>query len=274
MEIYNGTYCVYIHVNKFNNKKYVGQTIHGNNPEKRWIHGIGYKSQKYFWRAIQKYGWDGFIHEVAASNLTKEEADNFERLLIQKLNTTNSEFGYNITLGGSGTLGLRPSEEQIKKQKNTMRKYYDDENFIQKMREVAPKKAVWQFTDSGDFIKEYSSSKEAERETGVISANICSCALKNIPSAGGYIWTYKNDADDLCERVIRYKNSRIRKEPIVQLSLDDVFIKEWPSAAEAGRNIGVNYKNINLVCRNKRNKAGGFKWMYLSDYTPQHKVAC
>lgn len=63
MEIYNGKYCVYIHTNKINNKKYVGQTC--RDPIKRWGNdGSGYlkvnKKGKYqqpkFAFAIQKYG--------------------------------------------------------------------------------------------------------------------------------------------------------------------------------------------------------------------------
>ena len=260
------TYCVYIHTNKINGKKYVGQTVYGDHPQRRWSNGSGYQTQKYFWSAIQKYGWNNFEHEVITSGLTKQEADDLEMLLIRKLNTTNADFGYNIALGGGGTLGRHPSPDQIEKQKQAMRKHYTDENFIQKMRDVAPKKIMWQFTQTGEFVTEYPSSKEAERQTGVNSAGICSCALRKIPSAGGYIWTYQNDADDILERVLKYQNTKLRNEPIVQLTLDGDFVQEWVSAANAGRVIGINYKNINLVCHNKRNQAGGFKWMFLSDY--------
>ena len=110
MEIYNGTYCVYIHINKINGKKYVGQTIFGDYPKRRWRNGTGYSNQLYFHSAIEKYGWDNFEHEVIASNLTKEEADNFEKLLIAKLNTSDRNFGYNLTLGGDGNLGRHTSE--------------------------------------------------------------------------------------------------------------------------------------------------------------------
>lgn len=56
MEAYNGTYCVYIHTNKINGKMYVGQTIYGDDPNKRWQNGYGYKNCPYFYRAIEKYG--------------------------------------------------------------------------------------------------------------------------------------------------------------------------------------------------------------------------
>ena len=266
MEIHNGTYCVYIHINKINGKMYIGQTVNGEHPKRRWQNGLGYQTQKYFWRAIKKYGWGNFEHEVVVNNLTKEEADNFEKLLIKKLNTTDKYFGYNITLGGGGSLGKHPTDEQIQKQKNSMRKYYEDELYIQRMRDVANKRAVWQFSPTGKFLNSYISSKEAERQTGVSSGGICACALRKVPSADEYIWTYENDTEDIPQRVNEYNNKKIRKEPIVQLTLDGDFIKEWKGAAEAGRELGINYKNINSVCRHKRRNAGGFNWMYLSDY--------
>lgn len=97
-EIYNGTYTVYCHINKTNGKKYVGIT---KRPvEKRWSNGRGYNGNSIFRKAINKYGWDNFDHEIIASKLTKQEAENFERLLIKKLNTTDNKFGYNISFGG------------------------------------------------------------------------------------------------------------------------------------------------------------------------------
>lgn len=48
-----------------------------------------------------KYGWDGFEHQIVASHLTKEEACNFEKLLIVKFDLKNPDFGYNQIDGGS-----------------------------------------------------------------------------------------------------------------------------------------------------------------------------
>ena len=103
MEIYNETYCVYVHINTINEKMYIGQTIHGNNPNRRWDNGNGYKHSPHFYAAIQKYGWDAFQHEIIASNLTLDEANTFESLLISKFDTTNPSKGYNVLPGGDNT---------------------------------------------------------------------------------------------------------------------------------------------------------------------------
>lgn len=91
-------YCVYCHRNKINGKRYIGQTIHQDNPELRWR---SYKSCVHFNNAINKYGWDAFDHYIIQDNLTKEEADELEILNIAFYNTTNNMYGYNVKNGGS-----------------------------------------------------------------------------------------------------------------------------------------------------------------------------
>ena len=90
---------IYIHTNKINGKKYIGQTC--QEPEIRWKNGSNYKSSTYFYSAIQKYGWNNFDHKIIAKNLTKKEADLIEKTLIKCFNTTDMRFGYNLCSGGS-----------------------------------------------------------------------------------------------------------------------------------------------------------------------------
>ena len=59
-------YTVYCHTNKINGKRYVGITK--QKPETRWNNGKGYSTQ-YFKRAIDKYGWEEFTHEILFTNL-------------------------------------------------------------------------------------------------------------------------------------------------------------------------------------------------------------
>ena len=51
-------------------------------------------------------------------------------------------------------------------------------------------KKVLQFTKSGEFIREWPSAYEAERELGIAQPNICSCCNGKLKSAGGYVWKY------------------------------------------------------------------------------------
>ena len=98
-------YVIYIHTNKFNNKRYVGMTI---NTERRWRNdGIEYKpsserNQRPFWNAIEKYGWENFEHEIVEEHLTFEEACEKEKYYIELYNTRDRNFGYNVAEGGNG----------------------------------------------------------------------------------------------------------------------------------------------------------------------------
>lgn len=108
------TYKVYKHVFP-NGKVYVGITSQPLNC--RWRSGKGYKNNIYLTRAIEKYGWDNVQHLVLKGDFTKDEANAKEKELIQKYQSNNPEFGYNITSGGDGQLGHshQLSEESKKK---------------------------------------------------------------------------------------------------------------------------------------------------------------
>lgn len=92
-------YTVYMHVNKINQKKYVGITSQTVN--RRWRgQGQGYKRCKLFYRAIQKYGWDGFEHKILYTGLSEKEAQQKEKELIVQYHSNEKDFGYNLTDGG------------------------------------------------------------------------------------------------------------------------------------------------------------------------------
>ena len=105
-------WCVYIHINKINGKKYIGQTC--QDLDDRWKNGNGYQRNPYFWNAIKKYGWDSFEHKVLSSNLTLEEANTIEEYYISLFDTTNKEYGYNMQSGGKNKLHIQATKEKIR----------------------------------------------------------------------------------------------------------------------------------------------------------------
>ena len=110
------TYVVYVHQNKENLKVYVGFS---GELEKRW-RGQQTKAldedfdgyDQPFYRAIRKYGWDGFTHDVIEEFDNKQDALDAEMLWIAffraNRNKYGKEYGYNLTDGGEGTFGHPP----------------------------------------------------------------------------------------------------------------------------------------------------------------------
>lgn len=121
----NKKFIVYIHKNKTNNKVYIGIT--SNSPIKRWgTNGCQYKSNRHFWNAIQKYGWDNFEHSILFSDLTAQEASDKEVELIAEYKSNDTRFGYNQTSGGE--YGTEISEEtQMKMRESAVGKIITDE---------------------------------------------------------------------------------------------------------------------------------------------------
>lgn len=96
-------YCVYMHVNKTNGKKYIGMTM---DVKRRWrlceYKPDGKQNERPFYNALLKYGMNGFEHIILADNLSFEKACEVEIECIAKHETTNRRKGYNVAPGGNG----------------------------------------------------------------------------------------------------------------------------------------------------------------------------
>lgn len=107
------TFSVYMHTNRINEKKYIGQTCQ-NPPSARWgTDGCNYKKNDHFTNAIEKYGWDSFDHDILAEGLTLAEADLIEATLIDFFDTMNPEYGYNKKMGGNNGFMSEEAKERI-----------------------------------------------------------------------------------------------------------------------------------------------------------------
>lgn len=57
-------------------------------------------------------------------------------------------------------------------------------------------------------------------------------------------------------------NHPVLSKPVVQYDLDGNVVKNWVSAAEAARVLGLYNTNITACCKGRSNMAGGFRWKY------------
>ena len=200
-------YKVYAHIRKEPDengvyKRYIGIT--GVNLNERWKNGKGYKRKNidghysYFYKSIQKYGWNSFTHIVLLQNLTKEEALYWEKKLIKIYESNNKKYGYNSDEGGiAGSIPNKAVREKMSKNhadvsgsKNPMYgKSGELAPFFGRTGEKhhASKKVLC--VETGII---YNSLREAERITGIHNTNISACCLGKYrhKTAGGYHWKH------------------------------------------------------------------------------------
>lgn len=181
---------------------------------------MGYRNQKRFYSAIKSYGWDGFTHEVIASGLSKEQAEQMESELISRYKSNDMRFGYNIENGGvihklseeqkrhlsEVNKGKHHSEEtKAKMSKSHMgmstkwltgRKASEEAK--QKMSAQrkginnARAKAVYQYRLDGSFVCKYGYMDLIKYALGIKStSHISRCCLGQRGKAYGYMWSYE-----------------------------------------------------------------------------------
>ena len=223
-------YCVYVHTNKVNGKKYVGIT--SQSPEARWKQG--YYFNEHFSRAIEKYGWNGFDHDVVMTGVTKEQACAWEQALIAQFGSQSPHKGYNIQSGGEGCA--------------------EQNNVI-----------VSQYSLDGKFVKTWASIKEASESFGVSrngGSQIGMACGGKCKTAHGYLWRYGGDGSD----IEPYRNNHIKQ--VLQCDINGNPIKKWDRIVDAARVLCIDPGAITKACKDKYRHfktAGGYIWRYANE---------
>lgn len=282
-------YCVYKHTNKINGKVYIGQT--GQTPENRWLEGKGYIGCTHFYNAIQKYGWDNFEHEIVYNCLSFEEANNYEKELIELYDSTNSEKGYNLMTGGvksrpceitrqrmsesrkgeknpfygkklskehkeklrKSHLGKKLSEETKKKiSEGNKGKVFSEETRKKLSEANKGRTGVWK----GKHLPEETRKKISEAQKGekghMYGKHLSEEARRKISEAG--------KGREVSEET-RSKISKALSKPILCVETGEVF----RGITEAERQTGNNHSNLVACLKGRQKTCGGYHWKYVEE---------
>lgn len=237
------SWCIYKHTNKVNGKVYIGQTC--QKPEDRWQNGRGYQHNPLFYNAIQKYGWNGFTHEIIETEIqTQEEANQKEIDYIAQYNSY--EEGYNLTKGGNNAEHRGKGVCQI---------------------------------DMASFkvVAIYPTLRHAERAMDgdhTLIQRVCERSQTNGRhniTAYGYYWCYEEDYSDDWRPLTRRENHTSGEE-VYQLQKEGTkfyIVEIYPSILEASRKTNTPHGNIWQCCNNGDYiTAKGFYWCYVRNYSP------
>ena len=274
-------WCVYKHTNTINGKVYIGITC--QTPEKRWKNGYGYTQNKYFFNSIKKYGWNNFKHEIVKKNLSKLEACDIEKDLINKYKCIVPK-GYNLSTGGeTPSTGCSRTEENKKRISDSMKQfrknnpnYLDDvsDRVYSGFRKYNIEKSIPIncYDLDGNYINTYKSSCEANRLTGAPQSHILRCCKRHsgFKSCHGYQWRFVNDCNDIGEYEIDKERYKTRKNNVPTKSVncytkDMIFVKNYKSITEANNELNISNGKITEVCKGRRKTAGGYIWRYADE---------
>lgn len=227
------TYTVYKHTSP-SGKVYIGIT---NQPDinRRWQNGSGYRNQKRFYRAIQKYGWSNMKHEILQNGLSKEEAERMEIALIKQYRANDQQYGYNIENGGN-CLGTH-SEETRKKIGDSQR---------------GEKNHAW-------------GKPSPRRGTKATPEHIEKNRLSHLGKPG---WNKgKKMSEEQKKKLKGLKRSAESCKKISEAKSKAVMCIEtkavFESCKQAAETLGINRGSISNAARGKTKTAGGLRWKYV-----------
>ncbi len=228
-------YKGYIYRHWLENKSYVGQT-RMQTPEQRWKDGTGYYDQPKFGRAIKKYGWNNFQHEVLLTFEceTKEELvfwlNQWEVYYIEKFDSFYN--GYNATTGGDSYV-------------------IDDESFDDMRRSVVclnTRQVFRSIIEATEWVCGY---QNADLVTPISRCcrDLYKARLKHPETGEKLVWAWKYEYEAMSEEEIieKIKNAEIYGKGIDIVALEENITYKQDGIDIDSLNYALRFLNANQL---------------------------
>ena len=196
-------------------------------------------------RSIEKYGFDMFkVDKVFDVALTIDELNEKETYYIEKFDCFKN--GYNQTYGG--------------------------DNFPR--GEYCPNsKRICQINLNGELIKIWDCATDASNELGIDQASISMVCKEKRKTAGGFVWVHEQDydPDKDYKRIPQIKDRGKGANPVLLLSDDNHFLREFYSINYAAEELGMSVEGVRKICQHKVKKPR-YNLIYKSEYIGEQRL--
>lgn len=241
--------------NIVNNKVYIGQSI---DIYTRWynhrseLNGNRHHNE-HLQNAWNKYKENNFTFTII-EECRIEELDNKEIYWIEYYNAFDSQYGYNMTLGGQGNHGYSWNDEDK-----------------ERLSKIHNPNSVLQIDLKGNIVERWRSGSYAARETGYPISGIMNCVRDDGDQyqAHGYIWLYEEVFNDKNFNIQEYISNHIKeKERIFQYDLYGTLVKVWNNTSEIIACFGLGskeYKTIFKCIKHITKSYNGYIYLFEND---------
>ena len=276
---------IYKITNKKNSKSYIGKTTRDLeirfDEHKKRVLNHNFKNS-YLYNTMYKEGIDNFSFEEIEFVENNDELNERERYWISYYHTYIGDdncWGYNLTPGGDGRslpqniidlieelyflkqYSIKEVSEELNISYSTIyhrlanHKNFDSEE--NKKRSFKPYSLkVDKYTINGEYIETFDSLNKAAKSINSYETRV-SEAIRMHGTAGGYCWTWSGEP---------FEYSSNNRQKILQFDLEGNFIRSYPSAREAAKNMKVDSSSIINVANNKSISCKNSYWIYAKDY--------
>ena len=236
-ELLNASNVVYLHVHHINRKCYIGVTV--MRARERWVRGVGYRHNKRFGNSIEKHGWDAFDSYILSFCDNRDQLDQAEIDAIIAAGGHKTKYTYNLSPGGDM---VAENDKPIVGINLETRKSFN-----------------------------FKSGSDAARCIGLKNSDMpMAVARKERSSVSNWWFRFEDDVqskppevwgEDL--RVAEIK--RLKSKSVIAIYIDTNEERDFPSTAEAARQLNMRQGDVSAVAIGKQLSASGWWFKYRGD---------